>query len=99
VNASSLSSIEHLPGAELVAQGLEDLADERDTPAAALLRMAAPRLQAVGIDVPPAGDGQPGHRLYGLLAEQDRGTAHSRYNALVARIVSFARAAEHARAG
>jgi hypothetical protein len=29
-----------------------------------------------------------------LIAERDDGGAHSRYNALVARMVSFARAAE-----
>ena len=32
-----------------------------------------------------------------FAAEQDRASAHSRYNALVGWIVSFARAAEHAR--
>jgi hypothetical protein len=42
---------------------------------------------------------QPSHRLYELLAQTDGSAAHSRYNALVRRIVSFARAAEHAAAG
>jgi hypothetical protein len=80
--------------------GIEDLAHGRDTVAAALARMAAPRLRSVGLDVPPAEDGPPaGHRLYELLAASDAATAHSRYNALVARMVSFARAAERARPG
>jgi hypothetical protein len=39
----------------------------------------------------------PHHRLYALLAATDPDSAHSRYNALVGRIVTFARAAEHAR--
>jgi hypothetical protein len=89
-----------LPGADLVLQGLEDLQSGRATVAAALTRMAAPRLRAVGLDVPSTGYGLPaGHRLYELLAASDTATAYSRYNALVARMVSFARAAERARTG
>ena len=60
--------------------------------------MAAPRLRAVGIAVPSGGGESPSHRLYELLSGSDAG-AHSRYNALVGRIVSFARSAEHAVAG
>jgi hypothetical protein len=58
--------------------------------------MAAPRLRMLGFDVPAGEGGRSSHRLYELL-DRDAG-AHSRYNALVARIVSFARAAEHAAA-
>jgi len=59
--------------------------------------MAAPRLRAAGVDCAEARDPRshrPGHRLYELLAEQDAASAHGRYNALVGRLVSFARAAE-----
>ena len=93
--------IDDLPGADLVLEGIQDLRSGRDTAAAALVRMAAPRLRAVGLDVPQAeyGSGRPGHRLYELLAGADPATAHGRYNALVERVVSFARAAERARAG
>ena len=88
-----------LPGAELVSRGLADLAAGRESDASLLVQMAAPRLRALGFEVPPARSGQsPSHRLYELLSEGDRG-AHSRYNALVARMVSFARAAEHASTG
>ena len=56
--------------------------------------MAAPRLRRLGFDLPePALCENPSHRLYALL-ELDGPGAHSRYNALVRRIVSFARAAE-----
>jgi len=41
---------------------------------------------------------RPSHRLYELVAEGEGG-AHSRYNALVGRIVSFAQAAERAASG
>lgn len=88
----------HLPGHELVGAGLTDLAAGRETPEALVVAMAAPRLRALGIEVPPGGGERPSHRLYELLAAADLG-AHSRYNALVRRVVSFARAAEHAATG
>lgn len=89
-----------LPGEDLVESGVADLLAGRDTPAAALVSMARSRLGAVGVDVPRAADGEPaGHRLYSLLAEEDRATAHTRYNALLGRLVSFVQAAEHASAG
>ena len=82
-----------LPGHELVADGLADLEAGRETPAALLLQMASPRLRALGIEVPAGPCAKPSHRLYELLEQQGPG-AHSRYNALVRRMVSFARAAE-----
>ncbi len=87
-----------LPGHELISEGLLDLAEGRESQAGLLVAMAAPRLRALGLDVPEGGGERPSHRLYELLSEADRG-AHSRYNALVARVVSFARAAERASAG
>jgi hypothetical protein len=85
-----------LPGHELVSAGLVDLSAGRESEASLVVAMAAPRLRALGFDVPPSVAEQPGHRLYELLAENHAG-AHSRYNALVGRIASFSRAAEHAR--
>ena len=86
-----------LPGHELVNAGLRDLAAGRESEASLLVAMAARRLRAVGVQVPEGGGELPSHRLYELLSERDPRGAHSRYNALVGRIVSFARAAEHAR--
>ncbi len=86
------------PGHELVRAGVEDLAAGRETEAALVVAMAAPRLRAVGVGVPAGGGSSPSHRLYELLSETDAG-AHGRYNALVGRIVSFARSAEHAASG
>ncbi len=85
------------PGHDLVSAGLADLAKGLETTPALLVAMAAPRLRMLGIDVPISGEKQPSHRLYELLSQTEHG-AHSRYNALVGRIVSFARAAEHAAA-
>jgi len=94
-----LDSLRDLPGIELVEQGLEDLRAGRATPESALVSMAAPRLNAIGVAVPLSRHNGAGHCLYSLLSDEDRASAHSRYNALVARIVSFARAAEHAPSG
>jgi len=87
-----------LPGHDLVSAGLTDLGAGRETEAALLVAMAAPRLRALGYDVPSGGGRRPSHRLYELLSETGAG-AHGRYNALVRRMASFARAAEHAAAG
>ena len=87
-----------LPGHELIRAGVDDLAAGRDSEAALVVAMAAPRLRALGVEVPGGGGEWPSHRLYELLARSEDG-AHSRYNALVGRVVSFARAAEHAAAG
>jgi hypothetical protein len=65
---------------------------------ALLVSIARERLTAAGLVVPPVAAERPAHRLYDLLAADDPNDAHSRYNALLRRIVSFASAAEHAAA-
>ena len=85
---------EGLPGYPMVREGLNDLADGRESPAALLVLIGAPRLRRIGIDVPLAAVDFPEHRLYALLAAQDSDAAHSRYNALIRELVSFERAAE-----
>jgi hypothetical protein len=99
VASSSIDA--RLPGADLVASGLADLARGELTVEALLIAAAAPRLRRVGLEVPDAGVAAPLHRVYDLLAaDANAGAdAHSRYNALIARVVSFARAAEHAASG
>jgi hypothetical protein len=80
-----------LPGADLVAAGLADLAADRVSAEALLVSTAATKLTALGVPVTrPLAD--PGHRLWALLAEDDPDAAHSRYNALMRRLVSFERA-------
>jgi hypothetical protein len=82
-----------LPGAELVETGLADLEQGVVSAEALLVSMGAARLGEVGIEVgsPLA---SPEKRLYELLASDDPDSAHSRYNALVRRLVSYERAAE-----
>jgi hypothetical protein len=82
-----------LPGAELVEQGIRDLADGRETVEALLVSIGAARIAALGRDLPPALP-DPELRLYELLAREDQDSAHGRYNALIRRLVSYERAAE-----
>jgi hypothetical protein len=88
---------EALPGADLVRTGLDDVQHGRQSVEALLVLVGAPRLRRIGIEVPEGGVDRPEHRLYELLARSDSDTAHSRYNALIRRLVSFERAAECAR--
>lgn len=85
-----------LPGGDLVVTGLHDLRRGEATVAALLVSIGAHRLRRIGLDLPPTLS-VPEHRLYALLAEENPHAAHSRYNALVRRLVSFERAAECAR--
>lgn len=84
---------EGLPGAELVYEGLMDLADGRETAASLLVLIGAPRLRRLGLSIPET-QLQPEHALYKLLAQSEPDSAHSRYNALIRTLVSFERAAE-----
>ena len=56
--------------------------------------IGAPRLRGLGIEVPAAAVPNPEHALYDLLAREDEDSAHSRYNALIRRLVSFERAGD-----
>jgi hypothetical protein len=90
-----------LPGGELVAQGLHDLRAGRESDAALVVALAATRLRELGFDVPASADRSgepPNHRLYSLLALTDP-DPYSRYNALLRRLHSFLRAAEHETVG
>ncbi len=87
---------ELLPGESLVRQGLGDLRDGRLTEEALLVLIAAPRLRALGLAVPEAtSPAPPEHLLFGLLEERLGRGAHSYYNGLIRRIVSYSRALEH----
>jgi hypothetical protein len=71
---------EHLPGGDLVAKGILDIAGSSATVEALLVCIAAPRLRSLGVLVAaPIPD--PEHRLYEQLAREDPDSAHSRYNA------------------
>ena len=82
-----------LPGADLVRAGLRDLANGEESVEALLVLIGAPRLRRLGFDVvdPPW---YPEDRLYEKLSALHGDAAHSRYNALISRLVSFERAME-----
>lgn len=81
-----------MPGEDIVREGLCDLAAGRETVSALLVAIGAPRLRQLGIDIPEHSFTTPEHRLYEKLVDEDRASAHSRYNALIRRLVSFERA-------
>ena len=81
-----------LPGNDLIVTGIEDLQCNRETIPALLVAIGAPKLRSLGLDVPENTFANPEHRLYDLLASSEPDSAHSRYNALIRRLVSFERA-------
>ena len=88
--------VAQLPGAELIEHGLVDLAAGLVTIESLLVSIAAPGLRELGFAIGvPIADAEL--QLYALLLTRDGSAAHSRYNALVRRVVSFRRAAQCAR--
>jgi hypothetical protein len=83
-----------LPGEDLIEAGLEDLHAGRETIAALLVAIGAPRLRRIGLQLPSDLPATPEHRLYDLLARDNQDSAHSRYNSLIRKLVSYERAAE-----
>lgn len=85
-----------LPGQDLIETGIEDLSSGIESIPALLVSIGAPRLRRLGLSLPEPMP-SPERRLYELLQRSDPDAAHSRYNALIRRLVSFERAAECAR--
>ena len=85
-----------VPGNELVAAGLADLERGEMTIEALLVAVGAPRLRALGLPVPetPVTLGQPELALYKAVGRLHPDDAHSRYNALIRRLVSYERELE-----
>ena len=81
-----------LPGEDLVRKGIFDLERRIVSAQSLLVSIGAPRLQGLGIALSEPFD-EPERRLYELLRVEFGDGAHSRYNALVRRLVSFERAA------
>jgi hypothetical protein len=87
-----MGAFEGLPGADLVEEGLRDLRAGVESIPSLLVSIGAPRLRQLDIEVAEPFP-SPEHRLYLRLHESDPDGAHSKYNALVRRLVSFERAA------
>jgi|ERR1043166_5616985 hypothetical protein len=87
-----------LPGEEFVNEGLADLLQARETDYSLLVLIAAPRLRALGLDIPERRSGTPFEpQLYARLYKRLGDGAHSYYNSLIRRVVSYAHALERER--
>ena len=85
---------EALPGADLIREGLRDLAAGVESIPSLLVLVGAPRLRRLGYDVPDDTPYYPEDRLYAMLGSIHGDGAHSQYNALIRKLVSFERASE-----
>ncbi len=85
-----------LPGADLVASGIEALKRSDLTVEALLVCVGATRMRLAGLEVPTAPPlAQPPEiELYLAIGADHPDDTHSRYNALIRRLVSFERALE-----
>ncbi|HXV06167.1 MAG TPA: hypothetical protein VFP23_09730 [Solirubrobacterales bacterium] len=89
-----------LPGAEIVLAGVADLEAGRRSVNASAVQCAAGRLRRLGLNARGADGSVPAaHDLYEQLRSDLGDGAHSRYNAILSRVASFAGAAERARRG
>jgi len=82
------------PAGDLIRKGIEDIQAGIESPEALLVAIGRPRLQRLGISVPELPIKFPEVRLYEYVSRSDPNAAHSRYNALIRRLVSFERAVE-----
>jgi hypothetical protein len=89
-----VTDLDALPGGELIARGLRDLAAGVESVESLVVLTGAPRLRRLGFAVPDDTPYYPEDRLYARLAEKHGDGAHSQYNALIRTLVSFERAAE-----
>jgi hypothetical protein len=90
--------LEQLPGAEIVLPGIADLKSGEMSIDALAVLSAAPRIRALGLETGVAkGEIPAAHQLYEQLHRDLGDAAHSRYNAILGRVTSFAQAAERAR--
>jgi hypothetical protein len=87
------ADIRALPGGDMVERGLDDLRRGRESAEALLVSIGGPRLRRLGLPV-SAPIPTPERRLYALLEGEKGDGAHSAYNAMIRRLVSFERAAE-----
>lgn len=80
--------------------GIADLEAGRKSVNASAVQCAARRLQRIGLNTRNTkGDIPAAHQLYRQLSSEFGNGAHSRYNAILARVASFAGAAERAQRG
>ncbi|AIE84532.1 hypothetical protein [Fimbriimonas ginsengisoli] len=86
-----LSELSAYPGGDLVAQGIEDLANGITSEPSLLVMVATERLRGLGLPVPVFTSNWPPyeHRLFLAIEARNPGGAHAEYNALLGRLTSF----------
>ncbi|MEO8425797.1 MAG: hypothetical protein ABI651_01665 [Verrucomicrobiota bacterium] len=82
---------EHLPGGEILEQGLRDLEAGVRSVSALLVMTAAPRLARRGIQIPKnlSFSPLPEHELYDVLVAEQGPEAYRFYRSLLRRLVSL----------
>lgn len=96
MNRLSRSIFIDLPGADFVIKGLQDISHKQETISSLLVMIGSPRLRRSQIDIPVSEEDalDADRRLYRLLEQEHGNAAHSQYNALIRRLVSFERSLE-----
>lgn len=89
----------NLPGAEIIEKGLADLAKGLVTIESCLVSMAPNLLEEVGINFPDRPIDEPELTMFRLIESRSGDAAHSQYNALRRRLVSFVKSARLAARG
>ena len=94
VDQVNLPDLSGYPGGDLVHQGLLDLASGTQSVAALLVMVASPRLRALGLPLRelPQLPISYEHALFEAIEARRPEGAHAEYNALIAKVVSFANA-------
>jgi hypothetical protein len=87
---------DHLPGGEILRNGLRDLREGLRSVDALLVLVAAPRIARCGVQIPPmALTGElPEHALYRRLSVEHGAEAYRHYRSLLQRLVSLENALE-----
>ena len=86
-----MKSPKHLPGGEILDEGLRDLEAGVRSVAALLVLTAAPRLARRGVQIPTGISPPllPEHELYELLVSKHGPEAYRHYRSLLRRLVSL----------
>ena len=94
--ANTHALFDGLPGAEMIADGLRDIAEGRETISSELVKIGSYRLRRCGIEIDVTDEHalNADRRLYVILSAMHGNAAHSQYNAWVRQLVSFERALE-----
>ena len=91
---NNIEDLQNLPGYEFIKKGIKDLEQNQETTEALLVSIASPRLIRLGFKITnPIPDAEK--RLYRKLEKINPDNAHSQYNALIRRIISFSRTYEN----